>query len=73
MIFIRFQETLTFNIASIMNRQKTLGIIRHLLTFGAGIATARGYVQEDIAQEIIGGLVLLIGTIWSIFAPEKSA
>lgn len=53
-----------------MNKEQILGIIRHALTFVGGVFVLRGYIDESLAEQISGGLVTLIGTIWSIFAKK---
>ena len=47
-------------------REQVLGIVRHVLTFGSGIAVAKGLIDEAVAQSIIGGVVALVGVIWSV-------
>jgi hypothetical protein len=46
--------------------EKTLGVIRHVLTFVGGILIAQGLVSEGLTQEIIGGIIAITGTVWSI-------
>ncbi len=53
-----------------MNKEQTLGIIRHALTFVGGILVLRGWIDEGIAEQVVGGAVTLIGTVWSIFAKK---
>jgi len=53
-----------------LTREQVLGIIRHILTFGSGIVVAKGLVDEATAQSIIGTVLGLIGTIWSITAKQ---
>jgi len=52
-------------------KTKLLGIIRHLLTFGGGIAVTLGHLDEAVLQEIIGLIVTLIGVVWSVFDKKK--
>jgi hypothetical protein len=49
-----------------MKREQILGLIRHSLTFIGGIYVMRGIIQEQLAQEIVGGIVTAIGGIWSV-------
>lgn len=49
-----------------MNKQQTLGILRHVLTFGGGFAVAKGYGSEAVVSELIGGILSVIGAVWSI-------
>jgi hypothetical protein len=49
-----------------MNKEKVLGIVRHTLTFIGGLLIMKGLVDESMANEIIGGIITLAGTIWSV-------
>jgi hypothetical protein len=52
--------------------QKSLGIIRHVLTFAGGLLVMKGWADESLAQELSGGLIGLIGGIWSIISKNKN-
>lgn len=54
-----------------MNKDQTLGIVRHVLTFGGGLLIARGYGDPQLVTEIVGGLVSIVGAVWSIKAKKK--
>jgi len=54
-----------------MNKTQTLGIVRHLLTFGGGFIVAKGWGTEAIVAEVIGGLISVIGGVWSIRQKRK--
>jgi hypothetical protein len=49
-----------------LTKEQILGIVRHGLTFIGGILIAKGLIDESTATEIIGGIITLAGTIWSI-------
>ena len=49
-----------------MKKEQILGLVRHSLTFIGGIYVMRGLIQEQLAQEIVGGFLTAIGGIWSI-------
>lgn len=51
-----------------LTKEQVLGIIRHTLTFVGGILIARGLVDETTVTEIIGGVITLTGTVWSVIA-----
>jgi hypothetical protein len=55
-----------------MNKEQVLGIVRHVLTFGGGILMAKGFADEALAEEIVGGLIAVIGGTWSIVVKVKS-
>jgi hypothetical protein len=54
-----------------MNKTQVLGIVRHVLTFGAGFLIAKGKLEPGAAESLIGGLLTVIGGVWSIVSPEK--
>jgi hypothetical protein len=47
-------------------KEKVLGLIRHALTFVGGIVVAKGLLDESLAVEVIGGIMTLVGSVWSI-------
>ena len=55
-----------------MNKAKTLGLIRHILTYLGGViaATGVGITESDITTAV-GAVVTLVGMVWSWKAPEK--
>lgn len=54
-----------------MNKEKIMGLVRHILTFGGGYAVAQGWVDEETMLTLVGAAITIGGTAWSIFAPEK--
>ena len=56
----------------IIMKDQTLGLIRHALTFVGGIIVAKGLVDDVLFQEILGGIMTLVGSVWSV-ASKKSA
>lgn len=56
-----------------MNKEQILGIVRHSLTFIGGLLVMKGLVDESTVNEIIGGVITLTGTIWSIIEKNKAA
>jgi len=55
-----------------MNRERILGIIRHVLTFGGGMAVSSGMLDAETLQTVVGASITLIGALWSVMAPEKN-
>jgi hypothetical protein len=53
-----------------MKKETVLGIVRHTLTFAGGILVAKGLIDDGIASEIIGGVMTLVGGIWSVVAKK---
>lgn len=55
-----------------LTKEQILGIVRHSLTFVGGILVMKGIIDETTLTEIIGGVITLTGTIWSIIEKNKS-
>lgn len=55
-----------------MNKQQIIGIIRHSLTFIGGILVMKGIIDESTLSEVIGGVITLTGTLWSIIEKKKT-
>lgn len=53
-------------------KDQLLGLIRHALTFIGGIVVAKGLVDENLSQEVIGGIMTLAGAAWSIISKKKA-
>jgi hypothetical protein len=49
-----------------LTKEQIMGIARHTLTFVGGILVMKGLVDEATVTEIIGGVMTLAGTIWSV-------
>jgi hypothetical protein len=52
-------------------KDQVLGIIRHALTFVGGAIVAKGLVDEVLFQEVLGGIMTLVGAVWSISSKKK--
>ena len=55
-----------------MNKEQVLGLLRHVLTFVGGILIAKGLVDEGQVTELAGGLMTIVGTVWSIVAKKTA-
>jgi hypothetical protein len=55
-----------------LTKEQFLGIVRHSLTFIGGILIMRGMVDETLLNELVGGLISVAGTIWSIVDKNKA-
>ena len=49
-----------------LTKEQSLGIVRHTLTFIGGIVVMKGLVDETMVTEIIGGVMTLVGAVWSV-------
>ena len=49
------------------------GVLRALLSTGAGILVGKGYIDNSLAQQIVGALVTLLvsGWSWNTNHPDK--
>jgi hypothetical protein len=54
-----------------MSKEQIFGVARHVLTFLGGFLVVKGYLDESLLNELIGGALALAGTIWSIVAKNK--
>jgi hypothetical protein len=54
-----------------LTKDQILGIVRHGLAFIGGILIMKGVLDESTSEEVIGGIVTLVGTIWSIIDKNK--
>jgi hypothetical protein len=54
-----------------MKKEQVLGILRHSLTFLGGLLVMKGLVDETTATEIIGGVITLVGAVWSVVEKVK--
>lgn len=56
-----------------MKQTELLGLIRHALTFVGGIIVTKGLIDESLFQEVLGGIMTLLGAGWSIWQKKKAA
>ena len=49
-----------------MNKEKVLGIVRHLLAFAGGVLITQGVIDDALFTELFGAAMTLIGGIWSV-------
>jgi hypothetical protein len=54
-----------------LNKEQVMGIVRHTLTFIGGIVVMKGLVDETVITEVVGGVMTLVGAIWSILDKKK--
>ena len=53
-------------------KEQIFGIIRHALTVIGGALVAKGYIGEEISEEIIGIVISVAGIVWSYAAKRKA-
>ena len=56
-----------------MKKEQILSVVRHTLTFFGGLLVMRGYFEESVLQEIIGGIITLTSAIWSVVDKLKKS
>lgn len=47
------------------------GLLRHVLQFVAGILIAKGYIDENSAEQVVGAVTSLITVGWFAIAKKK--
>jgi hypothetical protein len=60
------------DVMNLSNEQK-LGILRHVLTCAGGILATLGKMSESDANQIVGILMVVIPTIWSVVSKRNNA
>jgi len=56
----------------IIMKEKTLGIIRHALTFVGGVLVTQGVIDDALFMELFGAVMTLVGGVWSVFDKKKA-
>jgi len=54
-----------------MSKDQIFGVARHVLTFLGGFLIVKGYLDESLLSELVGGTIALAGTIWSVVDKNK--
>jgi hypothetical protein len=54
-----------------MNKEQILGVFRHVLTFVGGTLITKGIFDAELANEIVGTVVTVIGTVWSVITKKR--
>ena len=54
-----------------LTKEQVLGIVRHALTFVGGILVMKGLIDETIVTVVVGGVITLVGSIWSVIEKVK--
>ena len=55
-----------------MSQEQVLGMVRHFLTILGGAVVAKGVTDEGTMTMIVGGIVSVIGVLWSVYSNKKS-
>ena len=56
----------------IIMKEKTLGIIRHALTFLGGVLVTQGVLDDALFMELFGAVMTLVGGVWSVIDKKKA-
>tara|TARA_B100001093_G_C26600712_1_gene915731 strand:+ start:492 stop:698 length:207 start_codon:yes stop_codon:yes gene_type:complete len=56
----------------IIMKEKTLGIIRHALTFVGGVLVTQGVIDDALFMELFGAVMTLVGGVWSVVDKKKA-
>lgn len=54
-----------------MNKDQLIGLLRHVLTFGGGFLVTSNVLDDVMLSELIGGVVSIVGVVWSIADKRK--
>lgn len=54
-----------------MSKEMVLGLVRHGLTFVGGLLVTKGLLDTNLLTEIVGGVITIVGGVWSIIAKKK--
>jgi hypothetical protein len=54
-----------------MNKDRLLGLVRHVLTFGGGVLVAKGLATDAMVIELIGSVMSIAGIAWSVISKKK--
>ena len=57
----------------IIMKEKTLGIVRHALTFVGGVLVTQGVLDDAMFMELFGAVMTLVGGVWSVIEKTKTA
>jgi hypothetical protein len=57
----------------IIMKEKTLGIVRHALTFVGGVLVTQGVLDDAMFMELFGAVMTLVGGVWSVIDKTKTA
>lgn len=55
-----------------MDGNQVWGIVRTLLAAGAGYFVAKGYVDSDTVNTVIGGAGTIFVAVWSVMSKKKA-
>ena len=48
-----------------LNKEKSLSVLRHILTGVGAVLITKGWIEESIVQEVSGFVLTLTGLLWS--------
>jgi len=51
-----------------MSKDQVLGVVRHVLTIGAGYLVGAGHMDDATAQQAVGAVLGLVGVVWSFLS-----
>jgi len=56
-----------------MDKDTLLNLLRSLLKVAGSAAVAGGYMGDSDATAIVGGIVAIVGVVWSLVVHKKTA
>lgn len=49
-----------------------LGVVRHVVTYGAGFLSANGWITGEQEQGLIGSVLFLASLVWSSLSKKRA-
>lgn len=54
-----------------MTKEQVAGLVRTILAYFAGLATAKGWIDESMVEPIIGAALAVTAALWSYVAKKQ--
>lgn len=54
-----------------MKKAQWMSVIRHTLTFVGGLLVIKGTLDESTSEQIISGLMTLVGLVWGVLDKKE--
>lgn len=56
-----------------LSKEVAFALCRHLLTAVGGVGVAKGVVDASSADAVVGGVMTIMGVVWSVWDKKKTA
>lgn len=51
---------------------KILGVARAILAAGAGYLVGKGYIDQGVADQLVGAVIVFGTAVWSVFSKKTA-